>query len=160
MAVATTKPDTITVDRRALARAITLADLAQAEFSIWYEAMLDLVTTRRKTQAQAEAMLAPWAALARYYGADLPASLCAADGSQLHWIDFYPATMRADAAMTKMATEVRRACITLLTRHAGDTTNQPTTNRARALRHIDDHLSVMANLGPIDLTVAAERAAA
>lgn len=140
----------------------TLADLALAEFSIWHAAMRDLVATRRKTQAQASAMLTPWAALARYYHADLPASLCAADGTQLLWIDFYPANTRADHALTSMAKEVRRACITLLTRHVGDSSNEPTTTRARGLRHIDDHLSVMANLGPIDWSSIgmAERAAA
>ena len=139
----------------------TLSDLALAEFRIWHEAMLDLVATRRKTQRQAEAMLTPWAALARYYHADLPRSVCAADGTQLLWLDFYPATTRADHALTSMANEVRRACITLLTRHVGDAGNEATTTRARNLRRIDDHLSVMANIGPIDWAAdTAERAAA
>lgn len=138
----------------------TLADLAADEFTRRRAVLLDAIDQRRITSRQADERIAPWAALARYYGADLPKSLCAADGSQLHWIDFYPATMRADAAMTKMATEVRRAALALLTRHAGDTTNQATTNRARDLRRVDDHLSVMAKLGPIDLMAAAESVAA
>lgn len=138
----------------------TLADLALAEFRRRHAVVLDLLSTGQRTQRQGEALLTPWAALARYYGADLPPSLCAPDGSQLHWIDFYPAQMRADAAMISMATELRRACLALLTRHTANPANEPTTNRARDLRRIDDHLSVMAQLGPIAVPSLAESLAA
>lgn len=129
---------------------IPLSAIALDEFARRQALAREMVETRQRTSRQADALLTPWAAIARYFGADLPRAPCAADGSQLAWIDFYPPDTRADHALTQMANELRRATIALFTRHMDDPHADATTDRARSLRRLDDHLSMKANLGPID----------
>lgn len=114
---------------------------------------------RASSQGQVEAMLRPWAALVRWFGAALPRELCDHQGTQPHWIDFAPPRQRADHALADIAREVRRAATIAHAKHLvliADLTvpaNSREQHRQRAsnLLALDHHLSIAADLPPIDL---------
>ncbi len=128
-----------------------LREIALTEFALRLKLHQDGVRARHITEARAVAAMNPWAAMARFFGADLPARFCDADGAQKLWIDFYPDTLPADHAMQAMAHACREAAIKALTAHEARLDDIALQDRTRGLLRLDASLSVRAGIGPIPL---------
>lgn len=127
-----------------------LSRLALDEFTIRRTSFREGIAARRVSASQAEQGLAHWAAIARYFGADLPADLCDGGGAQMAWPEFYPAGMRIDLAMNQMAGELRRATQAAIARYQADP-NPTLRPRVLALIKLDSHLHYRAALPPLSI---------
>ena len=135
---------------------IPLADLALSELQRRVGVANEAVAARpgdprRRTNAQLQPTLRTWAAIAAWFHADVRHLLVPQPGVYRHpahaepveapdWIDFCPPTERADAALLRLATEVRRAYAAALARDGDD------SHRAANLARLDHHLSIAAGL--------------
>lgn len=120
----------------------TLAQIALAELTRRREQALAALRARQRSEAQVQALLRPWAAIAAWCGADVRALLHPAPGVPASevpsWIDFCPPRTRADDALRALAHECRRAYAVALTK--------PDTERAANLARLDMRLSIAAGL--------------
>lgn len=122
--------------------------LAQTEFTARRANFREGMNARRITQAQANAGMAHWAAIAAYFGAPLPPELCDSNGDQPIWLDFYPAGQCAHVAMQAMAGELRRATLAIIARYQ-QAPSPALAPRVLALIKLDSHLHHRAGLPPL-----------
>lgn len=101
---------------------------------------------------EAEAVLLRWAAIARYFGAPLPAELCDSAGAQMAWIEFYPPSARVDQLMKDMGQELRRATEAAIQRYQENPHRADLRTRVAALIKLDSHLHYRAGLPALQVT--------
>lgn len=130
-----------------------LAQIALQELERRVAKANEAVAARQRTAAQFQPLLRTWAAIAAWFHADVRALLVPHPGVTCEevpsWIDLCPAHEPADAALARLAREVRRAYEVALTRadepplaEQRDSASQRAANLAR----LDQSLSIAAGL--------------
>lgn len=141
-----------------------LRAIALAEFTRRRDVQRQGLAAGRVSHAMADGELAHWAALARFFGADLPEApgteVCDDFGRQRIWIEFYPPSMTADMAMRAMADRLRTATRESARRHQAAPVDAALRDRCRGLLRLDMHIAPLAGLPPVFTTLAEEGAPA
>lgn len=130
----------------------TLAQLAFEEFTTRRSNFRSGLRAGAVPRDQAEAILLRWAAIARYFGADLPPELCDHEGAQMTWIEFYPPAERVDLLMKDMGMELRRAAQAAIQRYQESPHKADLRTRVLALIRLDTHLHYRAGLSALAIT--------
>lgn len=125
---------------------LTLADLAYEEFATRRANFRSGLRAGMVPRDEAEAVLLRWAAIARYFGAQLPPELCDSAGAQPLWLDFYPPSQRVDLSMKDMGAELRRATTAAIARYQESPQSAPLRTRVARLIRLDSHLYYRAGL--------------
>lgn len=131
---------------------LSLADLAYEEFATRRANFRSGLRAGRVPRDEAEAVMLRWAAIARYFGAQLPAELCDHDGAQMAWIEFYPPGERVDLLMSAMGTELRRAAEAAIRHYQENPHKAALRTRVTALIKLDSHLYYRAGLPALQIT--------
>lgn len=129
-----------------------LADMAYEEFATRRANFRSGLRAGMVPRDEAEAVMLHWAAIARYFGAQLPSELCDNEGAQMAWIEFYPPAARVDQLMKEMGAELRRATETAIQRYQENPHKADLRTRVAALIKLDSHLHYRAGLPPLQIT--------